>query len=117
MPVRRSLAPSVAALAVAATAVVVGTPSAGAAAATVHRCGTIAVPATQARAAVSLRGTALQCTAVKRVVRTAYEHSVLIGDTRPFTVRDAGRTFRCRYTPRTGGMVCEGRGRRLRGTI
>lgn len=86
-------------------------------AAAVKRCGTIAVPSTQARAAVSLRGSALACTSVKRVVRSAYEHSVLLADTRPFTVRDAGRSFRCRYTPRTGGMVCEGRGRRIRGTI
>ncbi|MEV4422640.1 hypothetical protein AB0L40_22090 [Patulibacter sp. NPDC049589] len=117
MPAHRSFAPSVVALAVLVTSVCVVAPSAGAAASPVHRCGTIAVPATQARAAVSLRGTALKCTVVKRVVRAAYERSVLIGDTRPFTVRDAGRIFRCRYTPRTGGMVCEGRGRRLRGTI
>ncbi len=83
----------------------------------VVRCGAVAVPGTQARAAVSLRGRRLACATVRRVVRTAYGRSVLIGETRTFTVRDAGRTYRCRYTPRTGGMVCEGRGRRLRGTI
>jgi hypothetical protein len=87
------------------------------AAQTVRRCGTIAVPSTQARAAVSLRGKALACTTVKRVVRKAYERSVLLADTRPFTVRDDGRSFRCRYTPSTGAIVCEGGGRRLRGTI
>lgn len=83
----------------------------------VRRCGTIAVPSTQARAAVSLRGTALPCTTVKRVVRAAYRRSVLIADTRPFALRDAGRTYRCRYTPASGGMVCEAKGRRLRGEI
>lgn len=83
----------------------------------VRRCGTIAVPSTQARAAVSLRGTALPCTTVRRVIRAAYGRSVLLGDTRTFTLRDAGRSYRCRYTPRTGGIVCEGRGRRLRGTV
>ena len=83
----------------------------------VRRCGTIAVPSTQARATVSLRGTALPCATVRRVIRAAYGRSVLLGDARPFTQRDAGRSYRCRYAPRTGGMVCEGRGRRLRGTI
>lgn len=83
----------------------------------VRRCGTIAVPSTQARAAVSLRGSALPCATVRRVIRRAYDRTVLLGDTRPFTQRDAGRSYRCRYTPRTGGIVCEGRGRRLRGAI
>lgn len=92
-------------------------PSASAASSTVTRCGTIAVPGAEARAAVSLRGTRLPCRTVRRVVHTAYERSVLLGDTRPFTVRDAGRSFRCRYTPSSGGMVCEAPGRRLRGTI
>lgn len=114
-----SRVPALRAFATLLVAVAAGLASAApaSAAAPVQRCGTIAVPDTQARAAVSLRGTRLACTSAKRVVRTAYEHSVLIGDTRPFTVRDGGRSFRCRYTPKTGGMVCEGRGRRLRGTI
>ncbi|MDO9406771.1 hypothetical protein [Patulibacter sp.] len=88
-----------------------------ASASTVRRCGTIAVPSTQARAATSLRGPALACATVRRVVRRAYDRSVLLADTRPFTVRDAGRAYRCRYTPRTGGIVCETGPRRLRGTI
>lgn len=92
-------------------------PAAASAAGAVQRCGTIAVPNTQARAAVSLRGPRLACSRVTRVVRTAYRRSVLLGDTRAFTVREGSRSFRCRYTPRTGGMVCEGAGRRLRGTI
>lgn len=113
MPTRPLHLAPLALLAVGAAAV----PSANAATSAVRRCGTIAVPSTDARAAVSLRGTSLPCASVRRVVRTAYERSVLVGDTRPFTVRDGGRTFRCRYTPRSGGMICEGRGRRLRGTI
>lgn len=94
-----------------------GTASQASAADGVRRCGTIAVPSTQARAAVSLRGTALPCATVRRVIRGAYGRSVLLGDPRTFTHRDAGRVYRCRYAPRTGGIVCEGRGRRLRGTI
>lgn len=113
MPVRPVVLVPLALLVAAAGAA----PPAGAADSVVRRCGTIAVPDTQARAAVSLRGTALACSSVRRVIRTGYERSVLVGDTRPFTVRNAGRTFRCRYTPSSGGMVCEGRGRRLRGTI
>lgn len=97
--------------------VAVAATTAASADAGVRRCGTITVPGTQARAAVSLRGTALSCTTVRRVVRAAYERSVLIGDPRPFTLRDAGRSYRCRYTAATGSTVCEGRGRRLRGTI
>lgn len=82
-----------------------------------HRCGTIAVPRTQARATTSLRGRSLACGTVRRVVRSAYGRSVLLADTRPFTVRDAGRSYRCRYAPGSGGIVCETRDRRLRGTI
>jgi hypothetical protein len=93
------------------------TSPAAAAPSTVRRCGTVAVPSTQSRAAVSLRGRSLPCTTVRRVVVAAYRRSVLIGDTRPFALRDAGRTWRCRYTPSSGGMVCEATGRRLRGTI
>lgn len=92
-------------------------PAAARAAAPLRRCGRIDVPSTQATAAVSLRGTSLACSTVRRVVRTAYGRSVLLGDTRTFTVRDAGRAFRCRYAPTTGGMVCTAPGRRLRGTI
>jgi len=105
-------------LGAAVAALLGGATAPGAAAAgAVHRCGTLAVPSTQARAAVSLRGPRLACSRVRRVVRTAYERSVLLGDTRAFTVRERSRSFRCRYAPRTGGMVCEGAGRRLRGTI
>ncbi|WP_026911019.1 hypothetical protein [Patulibacter minatonensis] len=118
MPARRPSPLLVATACAALTATVpVAIPTvAGAAPSTVHRCGTIAVPGTESRAAVSLRGTSLACRSVQRVVRTAYSRTVLLGATR-VTVRDAGRTFRCVYTSRTGSMVCEGRGRRLRGTI
>lgn len=112
MRVRSALVAPLAVLAAAAVA-----PPAVAADSAVRRCGTIAVPDTQARAAVSLRGTGLACSRVRRVVRTAYERSVLLGDTRPFTVRDDRRAFRCRYAPSSGSMVCEAPGRRLRGTI
>lgn len=92
-------------------------PVAARAATSLRRCGRVDVPNTQAVARVSLRGTALACSTVRRIVRTAYGRSVLLGDTRTFTVRDGGRAFRCRYAPTTGGMVCTGPGRRLRGTI
>ncbi|CAB4919945.1 unannotated protein [freshwater metagenome] len=100
-----------------ATAVPRALPGAARAAAPLRRCGRIDVPSTQATAAVSLRGTALACSTVRRVVRAAYRRSVLLGDTRTFTVRDAGRAYRCRYAPASGGMVCTAPGRRLRGTI
>lgn len=113
MPAHRTvLAPLAVLIAVAASV-----PAASAASSAVRRCGTIAVPSTQARAAVSLRGTGLACASVRAVIRTAYGRSVLVGDTRPFTVRRDGRSFRCRYTPSSGGMICEAGGRRLRGTI
>jgi hypothetical protein len=74
------------------------------------------VPDTEATATVSLRGPRLPCATVRRVVRTAYGRTVLLAATRT-TVRDAGRTFRCRYTPSSGAMVCDASGRRLRGTL
>lgn len=83
---------------------------------TTRACGRIAVPGTEARATVTLRGASLACTTVRRVVRTAYGRTVLVAA--PWTtVRVAGRTFRCRYTASSGAMVCDAPGRRLRGTI